>query len=106
MIAAFNRQVLMNDQKSGISILVEKTIKELIKDDRFQYKLRIFEVVGDAGLIASIETTEEFSKAMISMLRSDTKEHYRQQGIRHVKQYTWRRAANLLADVCMEFEAH
>ena len=53
------------------------------QDDRFQYKLRIFEVVGDAGLIASIETTEEFSKAMISMLRSDTKEHYRQQGIRH-----------------------
>lgn len=61
------------------------------------------EVVGDAGMVVPIETERPLTEALRAMLGPETREAYRTKGLAHVRQYTWKRAAELLADVCLEF---
>lgn len=61
------------------------------------------EVVGDAGMVVPVETEHALVKALHDVLQPEVREEHRKKGLAHVEQYTWKRAAELLAEVCMEF---
>lgn len=61
------------------------------------------EVVGDAGMVVSVETTKAMSEAIRSMLSPSTRNVFVEKGLQHVTQFTWERSAKLLGDVCLEF---